>query len=156
MRLDTYKGIDIHVKPDSGKFCTGDPLMEADNLKEIKKMIRSWITKQRKLGFKPMEAVVIPADFDGDPVRGTLKGISGMNGSLRMEGLGDQWHTPRLVFRADKFPEELIRERNDLKNQMEVIEEKIKSIAWENNSHGGRLNATDVIEREQRLSEALQ
>jgi len=76
MRLDTFKGIDIHVNSETGKFFTDDPKMEDQDLAGLKKQVTAFVKKRRREGFKPIKVVVIK-DFDEDPIRGDLLGVSG-------------------------------------------------------------------------------
>jgi len=154
MRLDTFKGIDIHVHPDTGEFSSDDPKMEDDSLDGLKKQITAFVKKRRREGFKPIPVVVISAGWDDPPIRGELLGISGTNGSLRIKGYSQSWRSMDLVFHADRFPEELLKTRDKLQKQLKKAEREIESMAYKTQSRG-RLNATELIQKESQIRKAL-
>lgn len=154
MRLDTFKGIDIHVHTDTGRFSTDDPKMDDDNLDGLKKQITAFVKKRRREGFKPIPVVVVSAGWDDPPVRGELLGISGTNGSLRIKGYSSGWRSQDLVFHADHFPEELFKTREKLQKQLKKAEKQIESMAYKTQSRG-RLNATELIRKEREIRKAL-
>jgi len=153
LRLDTFKGIDINVNPDNGKFYTDDPKMEDMDLVGIKKQITAFVKKRRREGFDPIPVVVI-RDFDEEPVKGNLLGISGTNGCIRLKGYRPSWGSRDLIFRADEFPSELIKTRNKLKAQLRKSERQITALGYKIDGRG-RMNATEVIQAEKKIRKAL-
>ena len=153
MKLDTFKGIEIQVNSDTGKFFTTDPQMEDTDLAGLKKQITAFVKKRRRVGFDPIPVVVI-RDFDEEPIKGNLEGISGSNGCIRLIGFRPSWGSVYLIFRADEFPSELIKTRNKCKAQLRKSERQITSLGYEIRGRG-RMNATEVIRKETEIRKAL-
>ena len=77
-----------------------------------------------------------------------------MNGSIRLKGYQPGWRHQDLVFRADEFPDELVKTRNKLKRQLKKAERQIESMAYKISGRG-RMNATEEIEKETEIRKAL-
>lgn len=153
MRLDTFKGIDIYVEPETGKFFTEDPRMEDVGVGGLRKQITAFVKKRRREGFDPIPVVVI-SDFDDEPIRGDLTGVSGTNGGIIVKGYTPGWRHSDLIFLADAFPEGLFEIRNKHKKQLKKTEREIRRLGYEFQGRG-RLNATEVIQKEAELKKAL-
>jgi hypothetical protein len=153
MKLDTFKGIEIQVDSDTGKFFTTDPKMEDTDLAGLKKQVTAFVKKRRRVGFDPIPVVVI-RDFDEEPVRGNLEGISGTNGCIRLKGYRPGWGHADLVFRADEFPDLLIKMLKEQKAKVRKTEREIRSLGYEIKGRG-RMNATEVIKAEAGIRKAL-
>ena len=157
VRLETHKGIEIFVRAVTGEFYTNEPSLSAASLPLLYQAIERYLKRRRKAGFAPVKVFLIDSSLrDDDPDEEVIVGISGTNGLLRIAGGGSyNSYGGTLVFLPEEYPSDMIQDLRKMREEIEQLQEKIRKASRYSTHRTGRLDGSEVIERERQFNEAL-